>query len=224
MMAPNPNTRSDIECIIFDCDGTLVDSEELGLEAFRQTLSAHGVSISLNELKVEYQGQKIHNTIRYVFQQHGKEISEEGIEPFITMFRATSKALFEQELTLIDGANEVLHYAHAKGIKVCIASNGPYVKMKTSLKVTGLDKFFTRNNTFSAFDVDSWKPEPDLIWYSAKKMNVDKDKCLFVDDTVIGATAGVNAKVKTLYLQHEGNPSMSNVITINNLKETLNYL
>ncbi|MCV5216794.1 HAD-IA family hydrolase, partial [Escherichia coli] len=53
---------------------------------------------------------------------------------------------------------------------------------------------------FSAFDANSWKPEPDLIMYSAMSMGFLPSDCLYIDDTPKGVEAGLNAGIKTVQL------------------------
>ncbi|KOO12327.1 HAD family hydrolase, partial [Vibrio xuii] len=67
------------------------------------------------------------------------------------------------------------------------------------LQLTGLLDYF-KGKTFSAFDTNSWKPEPDLILYSAMNMGFRVEECLYVDDTPKGLEAGVRAGMKTIHL------------------------
>jgi beta-phosphoglucomutase-like phosphatase (HAD superfamily) len=61
--------------------------------------------------------------------------------------------------------------------------------MKTTLKVTGLDKYFNTENTFSAYDINKFKPEPELFLYACEKMNGTASKTLVIEDTMVGAIA-----------------------------------
>ncbi|NMU70910.1 HAD-IA family hydrolase, partial [Vibrio parahaemolyticus] len=84
-------------------------------------------------------------------------------------------------------------------IEYCVASNGPKDKIEYALELTGLLDAF-RGKVFSAFDANSWKPEPDLIMYSAMSMGFLPSDCLYIDDTPKGVEAGLNAGIKTIQL------------------------
>ena len=75
---------------------------------------------------------------------------------------------------------------------MCVGSNGPLNKMDVSLSVTGLAQYF-RGRVFSADHVGIPKPAPDLYLYCAEQLNCIPQKCLVVEDSPRGATAGVSA-------------------------------
>lgn len=60
-------------------------------------------------------------------------------------------------------------FLDSHNIEYCVASNGPKDKIEHALELTGLLDAF-KGKVFSAFEANSWKPEPDLIMYSAMSM------------------------------------------------------
>ena len=81
----------------------------------------------------------------------------------------------------------------------CIASSGPLKKMRHSLGLTGLLPLF-EPNLFSSYQIDSWKPEPDLFLHAAKIMNVAPEACLVIEDSGVGIEAAKAAGMQ--YLLH----------------------
>ncbi|MFV0575395.1 MAG: HAD-IA family hydrolase [Vibrio sp.] len=188
---------SNVKCVIFDCDGTLVDSEKLCCQALVQVFASYGAEISFEETMANFQGGKIFDILQETSQRAGLSIPMDVLEP---RFRQQMSQLFKQDLKPMPYALETVQQLLAKGIDVCVASNGPPSKMQESLSLTGLLPYF-ENRIFSAFDINSWKPEPDLLMFTAMQMGFLVDECLFVDDTKNGINAGLNAGLKTVHYQ-----------------------
>ena len=92
----------------------------------------------------------------------------------------------------------VADFIKTLNIPICIASNGPQIKMETTLQVTGLDKYFDKGNTFSAYDINKFKPKPDLFLYACDQMKGLASKTLVIEDTMVGAIAAKAAGMDVL--------------------------
>ncbi|CAH0527134.1 HAD family hydrolase [Vibrio hippocampi] len=223
MTATNP-----IQCVIFDCDGTLIDSERLCLQALVQTLAEVGTKIDYEALKRDYQGIKIHIVLGSLVEDKNV-IAGDGMEQLIARYRVISNELFTRYLTTMDGVEVLLESLIAKGIKICIASNAPHEKMQVTLPLTNLDRYF-EGTVFSAFDAQAWKPDPKMLEYVMDKMQVKAEQCLFIDDSIVGVQAGVSAGIKTLYFAHDEDPDnpctidSPNLVRIEHLGELENHL
>jgi HAD superfamily hydrolase (TIGR01509 family) len=216
-------TANQISCIIFDCDGTLVDSETLCCQGLVNVFDKFGATLSLEECKSRFCGGKIADILQSACKMAGVVISIDILEP---LYREEVNKLFKAHLKPMPGVDELLHYLDDKHIEICVASNGPVSKIEYALQLTGLLPQF-KGKTFSAFDTNSWKPEPDLLRFAAMNMGVLVNECLFVDDTAIGVQAGINAGMRTLYFQQ--NPDAEDithplVTRISTLKEVCNAI
>lgn len=222
------NKIKQIQCVIFDCDGTLIDSERLCLQAQVQTLAEVGTYIDYQTLKRDYQGIKIHTVFNTLVEDKSVFV-DNGMEQLIARYRQICHQLFTRHLTTMDGVERLLDRLVAKGIKICIASNAPHEKMQVTLPLTQLDRYF-EGRVFSAFDAQAWKPDPQMLQYVMDKMQVTADQCLFIDDSVVGVQAGVSAGIKTLYFAHDEDPAnpctinSSHVVKIEHLSEVEHYL
>ena len=112
-----------------------------------------------------------------------------------------SLILFEDHLEEIPGVSNFIKQLE---IPFCVASNGPRIKMKTSMAVTGLDKLIPDSNIFSAYDINKFKPEPDLFLHAANTLKVPHDACLVIEDTVPGIQAALNAQMDVWAILHPG--------------------
>ncbi|WP_242045412.1 HAD-IA family hydrolase [Anabaena catenula] len=97
-----------------------------------------------------------------------------------------------KNLKPVDGIKEVLDELE---IPHCVASSGDHKKMQTTLGITNLLSYF-EGKLFSVTEVERGKPYPDVFLYAAERMGVEPAKCVVVEDTPIGARAGVAAGMK----------------------------
>ena len=121
-----------IDCILFDCDGTLVDSEVLCSKAYVHMFAHYGIHLSLEEVFKKYKGVKLYEIIDRVNAEQGTDLAKETLEP---LYRQEVARLFDSELQQIAGARELLAQIT---VPVCTVSNGPVSKMQHSLGLTGM--------------------------------------------------------------------------------------
>ncbi|MDF2154824.1 HAD-IA family hydrolase [Vibrio sp. CAU 1672] len=206
------------KCVIFDCDGTLVDSEGLCCQALINVFSRYGAEINFEECIAQFRGGKLADILSDAKQLLNVTASLDVLEP---QYRQEVQFLFERHLQPMQGAKALIRFLESHNIEYCVASNAPKDKIEYSLKLTGLLTEF-KGKVFSAFDANSWKPEPDLIMYSAMNMGFLPSECIYIDDTPKGVEAGLNAGVKTVQL-YNGAPvnrvEDSRVIRIHQLDE-----
>ena len=190
-----------IETVIFDCDGTLVDSETLTNEVLVGLAREHGVELSLAEALAEFAGGKMADVVAALEGRRGVPLPD----AFVPDFRERMTAAFRKRLRPIDGATELLE---ALRLPCSVASSGPREKIELSLSLTGLRRFFD-DRIFSAYEVGSWKPEPGLFLHAAKAQGVPPPRCAVVEDSLPGVHAGVAAGMQVFAFVPEGPHGMS---------------
>ncbi|EPP5326917.1 HAD-IA family hydrolase [Vibrio alginolyticus] len=187
---------TNIKCVIFDCDGTLVDSERLCCQALVNVFNQHGAELTMEECVSRFKGGKLADILLDTKELKDIKVPIDVLEP---QYREEVQSLFVRHLQPMDGAKRLIKFLDSHNIEYCVASNGPKDKIEYALELTGLLDAF-RGKVFSAFDANSWKPEPDLIMYSAMSMGFLSSDCLYIDDTPKGVEAGLNAGIKTVQL------------------------
>ena len=174
------------QLIIFDCDGVLVDSESLANKVMSQALVEAGFDISPEECLRRFVGMSMKSVRAAIEDDSGRRLPDD-FEPQV---RALADAVFDRDLRAVPGVSDVLSgLPHAR----CVASSGSPARIRRSLRTTGLDAYFTDDTLFSAAMVARGKPAPDLFLHVAATLDYTPDQCLVIEDSLLGATAGLAA-------------------------------
>lgn len=181
--------------VIFDCDGVLVDSEVLAAKVFSQVLSDHGINFSAGQCLGALRGLTLEDCIRHIEQYCQTRLPNS----FLAQLQHATQSAFAHELRPVAGIPETLRQlSQLPWAKLCVASNGGLAKTHHSLTVTGLLDFFAQNY-YSAEQVERGKPAPDLFLLAAARCEVPPERCIVVEDSVVGVEAAVAAGMAVLY-------------------------
>jgi len=182
------------ELVIFDCDGTLVNSEYLYNAVTAELLNEIGYKEYTPELCLELFVGQSWSTIRAELEvRHQEKMPDDLVERFVR--------LAEQRLTgdveAIPEAHEVLTLI-SKTYSVCVASNGERAAVFKSLTVTGLMPFFDETRIFTKIQVPRPKPAPDLFLFACAQMGISPAKALVIEDSVTGVRAAKAAHIDVI--------------------------
>ncbi|MFM2084964.1 MAG: hypothetical protein RLY95_1782 [Pseudomonadota bacterium] len=217
-------TKPKIEAIIFDCDGTLVDSETLGGRAMYETAARHGCTLDESTLVHACLGSNMAKSIELI-NAHSPAPMPESFAPEV---RALMAEKFKFELTEVSGAKALLTELQNRGIPFAMATNGPRAKAELTLGLTGLLPFFQNpDSLFSAYEHDTFKPEPKLFLLAAEFLNVAPENCAAVEDSWSGLMAGLAANMQTFSMVKVNaltKPLNATPIELTSLAELLKYL
>jgi len=185
------------KCIIFDCDGVLVDSEPIANQLLITMAAELGVAIDMNFAIDHFIGKSLYTCMETI-SQYGKIKLPDNFEKD---FRTRSFQKFKEQLQPIPGIKDVLKRLE---LPFCVASSGPINKIELNLKTTGLYSFF-EGKIFSCYMVNTWKPEPDVFLLAAKTMGFAPKDCLVVEDSLAGITAAQNGGFDVVAYKSEFN-------------------
>jgi len=169
------------KCIIFDCDGVLVDSEVLAIRTLIGLANEQGANIELKYALQHFKGSYLEECFRKIEAISGKPLPQD----FETKFRKRSFEIFKNELQPVKGIKDVLENLT---VPFCTASSGPQEKIRLNLTTTGLRHFF-EENIFSCYDIGKWKPDPAIFLHAADAMGFGPEDCLVVEDSIVGVRA-----------------------------------
>ena len=194
--------------VIFDCDGVLVDSEELAAVIFSETLIEVGLNLSSEQCYTLFKG----HTLQACFDKIHQDLKFQLPQDFKSLLDRRTRDGFSQNLQAVTGVKALLQFLQQHNINFCVASNGGKLKIDHSLSVTGLDQYFTHR--FSAEDVEVGKPSPDLFLYAAETIGVPPSFCFVIEDSPTGFAAAQAAGMKLLkYMPHDVADQQKNVFT-----------
>jgi HAD superfamily hydrolase (TIGR01509 family) len=183
------------DAIIFDCDGTLVDSEPLGLAAIAQEVLALGVDpahlADLDTMK----GQSMATTLATIARRWGHALPAD----FEATVRARMAESFKTQLQPMPGALTLLQQLT---LPYCVATNGPRAKTELTLSIAGLLPLL-QDRIFSAYEVGAFKPDPTLFLHAARSIGAQPERCVVVEDSTAGVRAGLAAGMHVCVLRSQ---------------------
>ncbi|WP_421246962.1 HAD family hydrolase [Aeromonas sanarellii] len=183
------------DALIFDMDGTLVDSMPLHLDAWEQTSAEFGLPFDRAQLN-EYGGIPTRKIVAMLAEQHGLAIDVEA-------FARRKVALYLEHIdkvSVFPAMWELVKGCHGK-VPMGIGTGSTRAHAAHILRQTGLDAFIPV--LVSADDVVNHKPHPDTFLKVAEQLGANPANCLVFEDTPIGLEAGRAAGMETL-LVHQG--------------------
>ncbi|CUH52662.1 HAD family hydrolase [Shimia marina] len=180
------------DLVLFDCDGVLVDSERLTNRVIHYNLKARGLFVPEEEIITLFVGgtmQGVYETAR----ARGAVLEPDWVARiYEEVFAALAK-----DVTPIPGIVEVLDWLDQAAIPYAVCSNGPHAKMDVTLARCGLKARF-EGRIYSREDVTTPKPAPDVYLLAAQRAGIAPARCVVIEDSPNGATAGKAAGMYTL--------------------------
>ncbi len=174
------------DLVIFDNDGVLVDSEPISNRLLAEYLTELGYPTTVEDSYRDFMGAAAHTIHDVIAERHDGAKLPEG---FDDDFHTRVFAAFQQELTAVPGAAELLKQVRESGVRYCVASSAHHAWIRTALTKSGLSSFFTEEQLFSAEDVGRGKPAPDLFLHAARTMGVPPERCVVLEDSPLGVAA-----------------------------------
>jgi HAD superfamily hydrolase (TIGR01509 family) len=177
--------------VIFDCDGVLLDSEPIGLEALHRAVKTFQLPFKRDELK-RFCGITDHESLRTMCKESHMDIDEKA---FIDKKNEYYLEILENDgVKPFPGVRELLEDLTISRVKVAVASSAPRTKVLAGLISNNLLEYF--NAVVTGDDIARGKPMPDIFLKAAEQLGVHATDCIVVEDTVVGVLAGMAATMK----------------------------
>jgi HAD superfamily hydrolase (TIGR01509 family) len=180
------------DAVIFDCDGTLVDSMPAHFEAWCEALSIHGAGGILKEdVFFAMGGRPTRDIVVDLNDEYNLRLDPEAVA--FAKREAFLKRI--QNITLID---EIAAFAESLRGKMplAIASGGSRMVVEKTLRAVGVSDWF--DEVATADDVKEGKPAPDIFLHAARLLGVTPARCLALDDAPAGILAAQRAGMQVI--------------------------
>jgi HAD superfamily hydrolase (TIGR01509 family) len=191
-------TKPTIKGILLDIDGTLLDSNDAHARAFEKAFAEHGLEIPYDHIR-PLVGMGSDKLIPSLTGFEAESAQGEKIS-------ARKKGIFEErylpQLQPTRGARALLERFLADGLTLVVATSAGGDEMKGLLEQAGIEDLI--HDATSSGEVESSKPDPDVIGAAIKKSKLDAEELLMIGDTPYDIEAAAKAKVKTIALRCGG--------------------
>jgi len=175
------------DLVIFDCDGVLVDSEELSCRCLSEALGRAGIAMSTDQALELFLGRSTAAVLDYC-RAAGQSLPA----TFLTELALQVREAFRSQLKPIPGVAAVLAELR---LPHCVAASSDLERVRFSLELTGLAPYFEQR-LYTSQMVARGKPAPDLFLHAANAMESAPRRTLVIEDSVSGVTAAKAAGMK----------------------------
>jgi HAD superfamily hydrolase (TIGR01509 family) len=180
-----------VTAVVFDCDGTLVDSEPLARSAWERALAPYGYAVT--DADVEAGVGLPYGRVHAYFAERA---TLPPADEFWSEFSGELFALIDSGLVTFEDALQAIRDLQSRGIPVAVASSSPRERLRRTLARAGLDGAF--DVTVAGDEVAHGKPAPDMFLAAAERLGVPPAACVAVEDSPPGVAAAVAAGMATL--------------------------
>jgi HAD superfamily hydrolase (TIGR01549 family) len=189
--------RVPFKSLLFDVDGTLIDSNAAHAEAWTLALREHGIDVDVDRIRrmVGMGGDKLLPAIAHVTDDSdlGKAIARRKKDIFATRLPA---------LQPTRGARALLEYLREQQVELIIATSADDREVSTLLQRAGVDDLFPDRATKD--DAEDSKPDPDIVEAALAKSSAGSEHTAMVGDTPYDIEAAGRAGIKTIALRCGG--------------------
>ena len=185
--------------VIFDCDGTLVDSEPLSRRAWERCLAPYGYEVTDEDLALCV-GRSYPHT-------HGHFAARAQLPSADAFWPAYSDELFallDAELAPFDDAMAAVSELRRRGVAIAVASSSARERLARTLARAGLSGVFAA--TVAGDEVERGKPAPDMFLAAAARLGFAASECIAVEDSVPGVQAALAAGMATVAVARAAPP------------------
>lgn len=197
--------------VLWDMDGTLIDSEEFHWQSWRETMAEHGVAITKEQFLSSF-GQRNDSIIP---QWLGARCTPELVARIGNSKEERYRQLIrEKGISPLPGVDGCVHMLRERGWFQAIASAAPRANIELVLAVLAFTHFFQA--IVSAEDVRNGKPDPEVFLVAAARLGVPPERCIVLEDAAAGIQAAKAAGMRSIYV-HASPQSLSADRTIRSL-------
>ncbi len=169
-----------IDAVIFDLDGTLMDSQPPVLKATKEALARFGIVASDDEVRRRFGGGSRNLMSFFLVRDLGEARADERIDAAVEA-KNTLQTEYSTAAKLLPGVVELLSQLKQDEFRLAIATMGAGSVARRVLFHNSIDSYFEA--VLTADDVTRPKPDPEILTTTAERLGVDASSCLYVGDS-----------------------------------------
>lgn len=178
-----------IKSILFDFDGTLINTNDVIIEAWQYTYKHYG----FDEVPVEHITRCFGEPLLVTMAREFPDIDP---EESASVYRQRQADMAEKLVTVFDGIPVLLKELKRAGYKIGIVTSRTRESTMRYLKQFDIEEYF--DGVVTCDDTDRHKPDPEPVLMGLKKLDTDKDCALMIGDSSFDMKSANNAGVKTV--------------------------
>ena len=193
--------------VLWDMDGTLIDSEELHWISWRNTLANEGITITREQFLASF-GQRNDSILP---QWLGTAASPERIGEISNAKEELYRRLIRRDgISPLPGVAHWVHHLHQQGWLQAVASAAPRANIDVVLEALAATHVF--QGIVSAEDVHHGKPDPEVYLIAASRVGVPPERCIVVEDAVAGVEGARRAGMRSIGVSRNGKRLPADVV------------
>lgn len=188
-----------LQGIIFDHDGTLVDSESKHYQLWASLLAEYGIDFPESEYKEHLAGVPTHFNAEYLAQHYSLPISQEQL--LAKREQLTQQTLGQVPCPLMPGARELVQWCAQQRLKMAIATGAKALEVQPTLLAYEFGQYFPI--VVAHEHVRNAKPAPDAYRQALAQMDLSADSCIAIEDSSTGFQSALAAGLPCLVVQND---------------------
>lgn len=176
-----------IKAILFDLDGTLINTTNLIIKSFQHTIRVHyNKEVDVNDV-IAYFGKPLREAMEY--------LGADKVDELISTYREFNHKYHDELTTEYEGVKDTIQTLFNDGIKLAVVTSKMSTTARRGLRLFNMDKFFTV--IIGVDECTMHKPHPEPVLNAMKRLNVKSQDCLMIGDSPFDLISAKKAGVKT---------------------------
>lgn len=188
----------DIDAVIFDMDGTLIDSMWIWSDIDKEYMQKYNLT-EPEDFQKDIEGMSFSETAQYFLDMY--PTLDLTIEEVMDEWTQMAHERYMAQVELKKGVSEFMTILKDRGVKLGIATSNGRILVDDTLETLGITSFFDSINC--ACEAGAGKPAPDVYLLTARKLGVKPERCLVFEDVCMGILAGRNAGMKVCAVEDD---------------------